>query len=143
MWGCGLWTQLEHGRCSHISRWPRGLPRNLEEEEVVSAKQSIFINLYLLNGKERIPWLKIKLYIFPHSALYFSLSRYYIIIHGTILCPLPPHSTETQLWQILASTQSHAGCSSVFHIVRCATCPSRPSALATHTCHPEPQETWI
>lgn len=45
--------------------------------EAGSVKQSIFIHLYLLSGK-RIPWLKIKLYIFPHSVLCLSLSNFYV-----------------------------------------------------------------
>lgn len=43
--------------------------------KAVSAKQSIFIHLYLLNGKKNLT-VKIKLYIFPHPALCFLLWRF-------------------------------------------------------------------
>lgn len=78
----GVWSvDLAGARVWQPHQWvATGAPvKPGERREAVSAQQSIFINLYLLNGKERIPWLKIKIY-FPHSALCFSSLYFYAII---------------------------------------------------------------
>lgn len=55
-----------------------GLLGNLEKGERQSlCRTKYFYSFVFIKWKKRIPWLKIKLHIFPHLALYF-LCRIFI-----------------------------------------------------------------
>lgn len=68
-WSVGIAATLAGGHGGFQEIWRK-------KRDGLFAKQSIFINLYLLNGKKN-PLVKNKVIYFPHSAVYFYLLHLY------------------------------------------------------------------